>query len=334
MIGHRSKTYAALHESIVQRMQAIMYTKNPVFLGTCSATGLIEAAFRNAVQKKVLVTVNGFFSKKWAKIAESCGVTAVVLDVGLGRAVTPAMVEEKLRQDPEIDAVFLTHSETSTGVLSPLKEIAAVIKKFPDVVLITDVVSSFAATEVRVDEWGIDMILFGLQKALACPPGIAICSVSPRILARSHAMPAIRKGYYFDFVEWEKLAMKHNTPITPPVSLMYALDAQLDRILKESMERRWKRHKAMQRLTQKWAAKHGLTYFSEHPYHSPGVSVINNDKGWDIAALNQHLTEKHDCVIANGYSELKDKTFRIGHMGDHKVSTIKKLLAWIDEFVG
>lgn len=333
MIGHRSKDYATLHHSLEERLKKIMFTNNRVFIATCSATGVIEAALRNAVKKKVLVTANGFFAGKWAKVAKQCGIPAVKLEYEPGKAVKAEDIGKALAEDPEIDAVMLTHSETSTGVLSPLKEIAEVVKKNPNVVLLADAVSSFAAAEIRTDEWGVDLVLFGMQKALALPPGLAFCSVSPEIMKRSESQPEGRKGHYFDFMEWEKMSAKNNTHITPAISLEYALDVQLDRILAEGTENRWKKHLKMQRLTQKWAKGHGLTYFSEEGYHTPSVSVINNDKNWDIAELNKKLTEKHDCIIANGYKDLKDKTFRIGHMGDHTPAEITELLSWIDEIV-
>lgn len=330
MIGHRSKEYAKLHASVEERLKKIMFTENRVFIATCSATGVIEAALRNAVKKKVLVLANGFFAKKWATVARQCGIEAITLDYELGKAVKPEDVEKALQDDPEIDTVMLTHSETSTGVLSPLKEIAAVVRKFENVILLVDTVSSFAATEIRVDEWGIDLILFGMQKALALPPGLAFCSVSPEIMRRSESQPEGRKGHYFDFVLWEKAAQKFNTIITPAISLIYALDVQLDRMLADGMENIWQEHSEMQRLTIEWAKKYGLKYFSEEGYHSPAVSVICNNQNWDIAAINAKLIECHNVTIANGYKELKDKTFRIGHMGDHKVEDVLKLLAQID----
>ncbi len=333
MIGHRSKIYAELHASIEARLKKIMFTENRVFIGTCSATGVIEAALRNSVKKKVLVPANGFFASKWVDVSESCGIEAVRLDFELGRAVKPEDIEKALKSDPEIDAVMLTHSETSTGVLSPLKEIAAVVREFPNVVLLVDCVSSFAAAEIRTYEWGIDLILFGMQKALALPAGLAFCSVSPEIMERSKNQPKGRKGYYFDFVEWEKAAVKNNTIITPAVSLLFALDHQLDEILKEGIEARWAKHSEMQKITMEWAKQHDISYFSEEGYHSPGISVLNNSKNWNIAEINEKLRVQHDCEIANGYKDLKEKTFRIGHMGDHSPEDICELLGWIDGIV-
>ncbi|MFH0776056.1 MAG: alanine--glyoxylate aminotransferase family protein [Patescibacteria group bacterium] len=331
MIGHRSKDYAKLQESIETRLKKIMFTANRVFISTSSATGVIEAALRNAVKKKVLVPFNGAFSKKWAEVAEMCGLEAVRLEYELGKAVKPEDIEKALSADSEIDAVMLTHSETSTGVLSPLKEIAAVVKKFPNVVLLVDCVSSFAATEIRTDEWEIDLILFGMQKALALPSGLAFCSVTPEILERSAAQPQGRKGYYFNFTEWEKAAQKNNTIITPAVSLMFALDFQLDEIEKNGgIEKRWADHAEMQKITMDWAKKRGIEYFSEEGFHSPGVSVLRNSLGWNIGELNEKLKTQHDTEIANGYKDLKEKTFRIGHMGDHTPDGVRELLGWID----
>jgi aspartate aminotransferase-like enzyme len=333
MIAHRGKGYADLHEGIEKKLQQTMFTQNRVFIATCSATGMIEAALRNAVKNKVLVCANGFFAAKWDTVAKQCGIDSTTLDYELGEAVKAEDVEKRLNEDSTIDAVMLTHSETSTGVLSPLKEIAAVVKKFPNVVLLVDTVSSFAAAEIRVDEWGIDLILFGMQKALALPPGLAFASVSPEIMQRSENQPMGRKGHYFDFMVWEKVATKFNTAITPAISLLFALDKQLDNIIATGMEKRWEKHLAMQKLTQDWVEKHGLSYFSEEGFHSPGVSVINNDKDWDIGEINKQLEEKYNMVIANGYKELKGKCFRIGHMGDHTSEAIEELLGNLDKII-
>ena len=331
MIGHRSKNYAELHRSIEERLRGMMFTANRIFISTSSATGVIEAALKNAVKKKVLVPGNGAFSKKWASVAESCGIEAVRLEYELGKAVRPEDIERELKNDSEIDAVMFTHSETSTGVLSPLREVAEVVRKFPTVVLLVDAVSSFAATEIRVDEWGIDLLLFGMQKALALPSGLAFCSVTPEILERSANQPAGRKGYYFDFTEWEKAATKNNTIITPAISLMFALDFQLDEIAKNGgIEKRWADHAEMQKITTEWAAERGIEYFSESGFHSPGVSVLANSKNWNIAELNSKLQSEHSVEIANGYKNLKEKTFRIGHMGDHTPAGVRELLEWID----
>lgn len=334
MIGHRSKDYAELQASIEERLKKIMFTKNRVFISTSSATGVIEAALKNSVKKKVLVPGNGAFSKKWAEVAESCGIEAVRLDYEFGEAVKPADIEKYLNEDSEIDAVMFTHSETSTGVLSPLKEIAVIVQKFENVVLLVDAVSSFAATEIRVDEWGIDLLLFGMQKALALPAGLAFCSVSAEIMKRSSEQPIGRKGYYFDFVEWEKAATKNNTIITPAISLLFALDFQLNEIEKNGgIEKRWADHLEMQKITTEWAAKNGIEYFSEDGFHSPGVSVLQNSKNWNIAELNEKLKAEHSVEIANGYKTLKEKTFRIGHMGDHTPADVAELLQQIDALV-
>lgn len=334
MIGHRGKSYAELHASVEERLKEMMFTGHRVFISTSSATGVIEAALKNSVKKKVLVPGNGAFSKKWASVAEACDIETVRLDYELGKAVKPEDIEKALSEDAEIDAVMFTHSETSTGVLSPLKEVAAVVQKFEKVVLLVDAVSSFAAAEIRVDDWGIDLLLFGMQKALALPSGLAFCSVSPEVMQRSESQPKGRKGYYFDFVEWEKAAQKNNTIITPAISLMFALDHQLDAIAKNGgIEKRWADHLEMQRITTEWAEKNGIEYFSEAGFHSPGVSVLQNSKNWNIAEVNSKLKETYDVEIANGYKDLKEKTFRIGHMGDHTPEDVAELLKHIDDVV-
>ena len=220
MIGHRGKDFEALYADIQPDLKKIAGTERNVFLSTSSAWGVMEAAIRNLVQTKVLNLCCGAFSDKWYGVAQSCGKQAEKIQVEWGEAIDPEVVRAKLSEGG-FDTVTVVHNETSTGVLNPLKEIAAVVKSFPGVLLVVDTVSSFSAVPTPMDELGIDVLLAGVQKALALPPGLAVFAVSEDAMERAKTTEG--RGYYFDFLEFAKADEKNNTPSTPTIALLYAL---------------------------------------------------------------------------------------------------------------
>src|SRR3954454_7728522 len=209
MIGHRSDDFRALYRAIHPRLQTLFGTKQPVFLSTSSAWGVMEASIRNLVSRRVLNCMCGAFSDKWLDVSRRCGKEAEPLQVEWGKHIDPAALDAKLASG-DFDAVTLIQNETSTGVMNPLPEICAVARKYPEVVLIVDTVSSFSAVPISMDELGIDVLLTGSQKALALPPGFALFSVSEKGLARAAEIPD--RGYYFDFLEFKKNAESDMTP--------------------------------------------------------------------------------------------------------------------------
>lgn len=327
MIGHRSNDFKKLYESIHPRLQQLFGTRQPVFLSTSSAWGVMEGAIRNLVQKKVLNCMCGAFSDKWNDVSKRCGKEAEALQVEWGKPILPEMVEQKLSEGG-FDAVTLIHNETSTGVRNPLKEIAAVVRKFPDVLLIVDTVSSFSTEAIPMDELGIDVMLTGSQKALALPPGLALFSVSERAFER--AAQVKDRGYYFDFLEFRKNQADFMTPSTPVIPLIYALQSKLDDIFAEGPENRYARHARLNGLVHEWVKKNGFEFFAEEGYRSLSLTCVANNKGIDVPAFIKNLREKHSCVIDGGYGKLKGKTFRISNMGDETDETITQLLEWLD----
>lgn len=329
MIGHRSSAYAALQGACESKVKQLLYTDNRVFLFTSSSTGVMEGAIRNCVGKKLLSTLNGEFSRRWYEIALSCGVQADKIEVEPGQAITPELVDQALAKGG-YDALCLTHNETSTGVMNPVKEIAALVRaKYPDVIIMVDAVSSMAGVQIKFDEWGLDVCLAGVQKCFALPPGLAVCAVSPRAMARAKTIPF--RGYYFDFIENEKYAVKNNTPATPSVSHLFALNAQMDCILAEGIENRFARHIAMAEYTRAWAREH-FKMFGDERYLSITVSNIENTRSIDVSALNKELGNR-GAEISDGYGPFKGKCFRIGHMGDHSLDDVKWLLGQIDDIL-
>lgn len=330
MIGHRDALYSDLHGAVVGKLQKMLKTDNRIYLSTSSSTGMMEGSLRNTVQKKALMTNCGAFSRRWAEIARANGKEIEVIDVEWGTATTPDLFDKHLAQGG-FDSVFVTHNETSTGVLNPLKEIGQMVKeKYPDVLVLVDAVSSMAGAEIKVDEWGLDVVLAGTQKAFALPPGLCVVTVSDQAFERSTQVE--NKGYYFDFEVFEKKAVKHQTPATPAVSIINALNVQLDRIFAEGPDKRYQRHFDMADHVRGWAKEH-FDLYSDENYLSPTVTNVHNTRGVDVVNLNQELA-KRGAMISNGYGDLKGTCFRIAHMGDLQVADVQWLTGEIDDILG
>ncbi len=330
LIGHRTPEFSELFEEVVEKLQEALYTKNKMFISTSSSTGLMEAAVINCVDKKVLSCVNGAFSKRWREIAQLNGKDTGTVEVEWGQGIKPEMIDEELSKGG-YDAITLAHNETSTGVISPLEEIADVMKKYPDVTFLVDAVSSMMGTKIEVDKLGVDLILAGVQKAWALPPGLAVAAVSDKAIEKAEGIE--NKGYYFNFdVCFGKYWAKKQTISTPIISLIYALNYQLDKILKEEgLENRFQRHTEMAEYVRSWAKEY-FDLFAEEGYRSPTVSCIKNTRGFSVADLNKELRSR-GMMLSNGYGSLKEKTFRIGHMGDHQLGDVKALIANIEDIL-
>ena len=328
MIGHRSGDFKKLYGGIQPRLQTLFGTTRPVFLSTSSAWGVMEGAIRNLVSKKVLNCMCGAFSDKWLDVSKRCGKQAEALQVEWGNPITPDLVREKLTQGG-FDAITLIHNETSCGVLNPLREIAAVVREFPEVMLIVDTVSSFSTMPISMDELGIDVLLTGSQKALALPPGLALFAVSERAMERAKMMGD--RGYYFDFVEFAKNQEQDMTPSTPCISLIYALESKLEDIFTEGVEARHARHAALNAMVHDWVKARGFEFFAPEGYRSVSLTCVANNREIDIAEWVKRLREKHRIAIDGGYGKLKGKTFRLSNMGDETKETITELLAALDD---
>ena len=330
MIGHRSQDFKDLYAAIQPPLQKLFFTRQPVYLSTSSAWGVMEGAIRNLVAKKVLVCMNGAFSDKWYDVALRCGKEAEKCQVEWGEPILPEQVEAKLKQGG-FDTVTLIHNETSTGTVSPLKEICQVVKQFPEVCLIVDSVSSFSAVPIEFDVLGIDVLLTGSQKALALPPGLALFALSPRAVER--ATKVSNRGYYFDFLEFQKNGVESMTPSTPSIGHIYALQSKLDDIFAEGLENRYARHSSTNALVKQWGMQHGFSLFPKSNYGSPSLNCFRNDRGIDLPSVIKTLKTRYHFVIDGGYGKLKGKTFRISNMGDENLQSIKKLLDSLDEIL-
>jgi len=330
MLGHRSKEYSKLQNEVTPKLQKLLYTNQRVYLFASSSSGVMEGAVRQASTKRVLNTVCGAFSKRWHQMTQANGVPCDKLEVPMGQAVTPELVDEALSKG-DYDAVTLTHNETSTGIMNPVQATAAMIhEKYPDVLILVDAVSSMAGVKIEFDAWGLDICLAGTQKCFAVPPGLAICAVSER--ARERALQIPNRGHYFAWDQMDKKYEAGQTPATPAISLIQALDRQMDDILAEGLDERFARHTEMAEIVREWARSNFGLYGDER-YLSNTVTNVENTRGISVASLNEELG-KRGAMISNGYGDLKEKCFRIGHMGDHQVADIRWLLDQINDILG
>lgn len=325
MIGHRGAAIQELFASIDVGLKPVFQTERPVIVATSSASGLMEAGVRNGVADgKVLSLVNGAFSGRFAKIAVSSGFPVDAWEVEWGGVHSPDELAERLAAD-RYDAVTLSHSETSTGALQDLEAIAAVTRQHPDTMLLVDSVTGIGGAETHTDAWGVDFILTGSQKALALPPGLAFGVANEAMLERSAKSPT--KGWYFDLAMLADQIADHQTPATPAISLLYALDLQLQRIASEGIEGRWRRHRDMQQRTFEWVEEMkangvDIEVFAADGHRSPTVTCIATPESRRMVS---DLFSR-GWVIGGGYGKLKESTIRIGHMGDHTVEELEALL--------
>jgi aspartate aminotransferase-like enzyme len=330
MLHHRSAEYSQLQAEATSKLQKMLYTEQRVYLFTSSSTGVMEGSIRQATNKKMLNTICGAFSQRWHNICVANGVPCDTVDVEWGQAITPEVVDEALASG-DYDALTVVFNETSTGLLNPIGEIAELVhEKYPDVLILVDAVSGMAGAKIEFDAWGLDVCLAGVQKCFALPAGLTICAVSDR--ARERALDVPNRGYYFSYEQMDKKYEKHQTRATPAVSLVQALNEQMDDVIEEGLENRWQRHKEMASYVQDWAREY-FDLFSNENYLSPTVTNIENTRGISVAGLNKELA-KRGAQISNGYGPLKEKCFRIAHMGDLMLDDMKWLIGEIEDILG
>ena len=330
VLPHRSKEYEAIFQRAAKKCEELFYTKYRVFIGTHSGSGMQETGIRNLVQKDVLSCVNGAFSDRWYDVAVSNGKQVDKLEAEWGKPIEPQQLREALKKK-HYEAITLVHNETSVGLENPVKELCEVVKEVsPDTLILVDAVSSLAGTKIEMDAWGIDFLLTSSQKCLALPPGISLAGTSDRALEKAASVE--NRGWYFDLLIMEKHRVKNSTAMTSAVSLVYALDYQLDRIFEEGLEARFARHAAMSQRVYDWAVERGMDSLADASYRSKTVATIKNTRNIEIPKLNAYLLER-GMRIANGYGNLKNITFRIATMGETQMSDVNELLGYFDEFM-
>lgn len=330
VMGHRSSDFVDLYQACQPNLQKLFQTADPVFISTSSAWGVMEGALRNVCQKKVLCCMCGAFSDKWLDVAIRSGKKADALQVEWGQNIDPEELRSRLSTG-EYDVITLVHNETSCGMMNPLKEIMEVLREFPDVISIIDTVSSFSVVPIPKDEWGIDIILTGSQKALAMPPGLALFSVSDKAFDRAEQVEA--RGYYFDLLEFRSNHAKGMTPSTPVIPLIHALNFTLNKIFKEGVENRHNRHAELNELVHQWVTKNGFELLPKKEFSSKSLTCVRNNLDLDVAGFVKALRQEKKISIDGGYGKIKGKTFRISNMGDETIETINFLLSKMDEIL-
>jgi len=329
MLPHRSKEFEAIFQRVTDKARRLFYTQYRVIITASSGSGLQEAAVRNFARDRLLCCVNGAFSRRWYEAALANGKQADLLEFDWQSPISPQLVADALQRQ-HYEAITIVHNETSTGLENPVKEIAAVVHQAsPDTLICVDAVSSLGGVKIEMDAWGLDMLLTSSQKCLALPPGLALAAISDRAMVYAAGVP--NRGWYFDLVLMEKHRLKDSTPATPALSLIYALDLQINRILAEGLEKRFARHAAMAQRVQSWALERGFTLYAPNGYRSKTVTTVGNNLGVNVSDLNKYLVLR-GMRIANGYGVLKEKTFRIAHMGETRTEDVDRLLAAIDEY--
>ena len=332
MIPHRSKAFESLYATMQVGLREVFGTTGSVIVSTSSATGMMEAAVRCAPMGAVLALVNGAFSKRFGDIASACGRETRILDAPFGAVVPLEQVEAALKTQA-FAAVLVVHSETSTGARSDIRGVTDLARRHGALCLV-DSVSGVGGIPLEFDAWDLDFVLTGSQKALALPPGLAFAVASSRYLQHASANPS--RGRYLDISELQEFARRNSTPATPALSLMYALALQLESIHAEGMTARWTRHATMAAMTAEW-----VDGSRERCGHQLGILAGKDDRSQTVTAVTLPdyikgpqvvaAASRHGYTLGEGYGSLKERTVRIGHMGDHTPDGLRELLTVVDQ---
>ena len=337
IVNHRSAVFGEILKDTNDMMSEVFQTENQSYLITGSGTAAMEAALGNVIEKgdKVLNIVGGKFGERFMQITETHQGIPVELEVEWGHAANPDDVRYILEEEEDIKAVTMVHNETSTGVANPIEEVGKILKDY-DALYVVDTVSSLGGADVQVDNYGIDMCVTGSQKCLAAPPGMAAITLNDD--AWDVVDKTESKTYYLDMKSYRKSGDKKvpETPYTPSVSLMYAMNEALNIIMEEGLEARIKRHEQAAKATVNGIKAMGLELFAKEDVSSTTVTAINIPEGMTDKNLRGTMRNKYRIELAGGQDHLKGNVFRIGHMGNitHReiISTIAALEMALKEF--
>jgi aspartate aminotransferase-like enzyme len=316
-MGHRSKEFDAIFAECTENLKWLHQTKSDVLSLTVSGTGAMEAGIINFLSAgdRVLVGTNGKFGERWAEVAEAYGLNVEIIKAEWGQPLDPELFRAKLEADTDkqIKAVIITHSETSTGVLNPLEIINRHVKAHGEALIMVDAVTSLGAVNVPMDDWGIDVIASGSQKAYMIPPGLGFVAVGPK--AWEAYKTAKLPRYYLDLGKYRKDAAKNTTPFTPPVNMFFALQASLRMMKAEGLENVFARHKRLMMTTRAAVQALGLPLFAADDAASPAITAVMPPAAVDAQKVRTLMKKKFDIALADGQDALKGKIFRIGHLG-------------------
>jgi len=314
MINHRGAEFRDILNRVTESLKVFFQTKNDLFLLTGSGTGGMEAAVVNALSPgdSVLSVSIGVFGDRFAAVAEQFGANVTRLKIEWGKAADPDEVGRALKADPKIKAVLVTHNETSTGVTNDLEALSKVIKGAGKLLLV-DAISSLGSLNLPVDEWGCDIVVSGSQKGWMVPPGLAMVSVSQEAW-QAHAKARMPR-FYWDFTRAKSYLERGQTPWTPAVSTVFAMDTALRMMLEEGFPNIIARHARLGELTRQGVKSLGLSLFADEKYASNTVTAVNAPDGTNANDLRKILLSEHEIVLGGGQQSLDGKIFRIGHLG-------------------
>lgn len=332
MFSHRGPRMQRLLAGVQPALQTCFGTAEPVFISTSSATGLIEAAMRSGVRRRILIPVGGYFGEYMARIAESCGKEVVRVPVEAGRAIQPEELQRRLAEHSGVDAVGLVHSESSTGALAPIGALAEVVRRRPDVMVITDGVTAVGALPIEMDRWGVDYYCAGSQKAMALPPGLGFGAASARFQERASGQTDA--GTYLSVRRLVTIAREELPFWTPAVSLLLALECQVRRIeAAGGWPARWARHAEMLTLLEQWAARReDVSLMAQAGARSPAISTVRLPPGSTARGVISGL-EGLGYLVGGPLVSAHGEVIRIGHMGDLGPVHLAELLEAITGFL-
>jgi len=314
IIHHRAPVYEKILGEVREGLKYIFQTKKEVLIFASSGTGAMEGAVTNTLSAgdKAIVIEGGKFGERWANICKAYGVKAQILPVEWGQPIDPGLIAQALRADPSVKAVFTQATETSTGVLYPIKEIAEIVSRYPGAIMVVDAVSHLGAVELPMDEWKLDIVVAGSQKAFMLPPGLSFAALSDK--AWEFVGKSTLPKFYFDFKKELKNLMQNQSAYTPAVSLVVGLAESLQRIRKEGLENIFARHARLARATREAMLALGLKLYAPQAY-SDAVTAVVAPPGVDGQKVVKILRDRHNLTIAGGQDQAKGKIFRIAHMG-------------------
>lgn len=316
MINHRGPEFEEMMRKITERIKKVFKTEGEVFTLTSSGTGGLEAATVNFINPgdKVLVASIGNFGERFRDIAEMYDADVEFIDFGWGNAIDPAVIEKRLAEDTahEIKAILCQHNETSTAIVNPIEAVSAARKGHP-ALLIVDTVSGLGAASFDMDGWGVDVAVAGSQKAFMAPPGLAFIAANARAMKVAEA--CTNRKFYFDLLKARNMLKKGQTPYTPAISVIYAVEEALEYFNEVGVDAIVADHYKRRDLVRAGLSAMGLKLIADDAIASPAVTAVECPQGIDPAELRNLLREKYNIIIAGGQGKFSATTFRVGHLG-------------------
>ncbi len=331
LVDHRGPEFKAVLEEIIPGLKKVFGTDGDMLLLTCSGTGGLESAVANLVSpgEPVIVALCGNFGERFVSINKAYGAEVIALEAEWGQPVDAADLAEVLRAHPEVELVFLTHNETSTGLTNDLQQLARVVRESGDRVLVVDGVSSVGSIPMEMDAWGIDVLVSGSQKGWMAPPGLAFMAVGPRAWER-HAQ-ARSPRFYFDWGKLRDEIAKGATPYTPAVGVAYGVQEWLRMLFEEGLDNVYLRHRVIADACAAGLEAAGFHLFAAEGYRSATVTSALPPEGLDVSALRTLLRQKYGVVIAGGQAKMTGKMIRVGHLGAVTVGDLVQVLWAIEQ---